>query len=47
MVSWIQNCLRYIPDKTISVAIALTLIKYGFPLFERELIHGGPGKARL
>jgi len=47
MVSWIQNCLRYIPDKTISVAIALTLIKYGFPLFERELIHSGPGKARL
>jgi uncharacterized membrane protein len=46
-VSWIQNCLRYIPDKTISVAIALTLIKYGFPLFERELIHGGQGKAPL
>jgi hypothetical protein len=47
MVSWIQNCLRYIPDKTISVAIALTLIKYGFPLFERELIHGGQGKTPL
>lgn len=47
MVSWIQNWLRYIPDKTISVAIALTLIKYGFPLFERELIHGGQGKTRL
>jgi len=47
MVNWIQNCLRYIPDKTISVAIALTLIKYGFPLFDRELIQGGPGKARL
>ena len=47
MLSWIQNCLRYIPDKTISVAIALTLIKYGFPLFDRELIQGGQGKARL
>lgn len=46
-VSWIQNFLRYIPDKTISVAIALMLIKYGFPLFDRELIQGGPGKARL
>ena len=47
MVSWIQSCLRYIPDKTISVAIALTLIKYGFPLFDRELIQGGPSKVRL
>jgi hypothetical protein len=45
MLSWIQNCLRYIPDKTISVAIALTLIKYGFPLFDRELIQGGQAKA--
>lgn len=47
MLSWVQNCLRYIPDKTISVAIALTLIKYGFPLFERELIQGGQDRARL
>lgn len=44
MLTWIQNCLRYIPDKTISAAIALTLIKYGFPLFDRELIQGGQGK---
>jgi hypothetical protein len=27
------------------VAIALTLIKYGFPLFDRELIQGGQAKA--
>jgi hypothetical protein len=47
ILSWIQNSLRYIPDKTISVAIALTLIKYGFPLFERELIQGGQTKASL
>jgi hypothetical protein len=47
ILSWIQNSLRYIPDKTISVAIALTLIKYGFPLFERELILGGQTKASL
>lgn len=39
-LNWIQTCLRYIPDKTISVAIALTVLKYGFPLFERELIQG-------
>lgn len=42
MLSWAQNCLRYLPDKTISVAIALVVLKYGFPLFELELIHGGP-----
>ncbi|MFQ5990964.1 MAG: hypothetical protein ACE5NA_00885 [Nitrospiraceae bacterium] len=41
-VNWVQNFLRYIPDKTMSVAIALIILKYGFPLFERELVHGGP-----
>lgn len=44
--SWLQNCLRYIPDKTLSAAIALAILKYGFPLFERELILGGSGTAR-
>jgi hypothetical protein len=41
-VNWFQNCIRYIPDKTMSAAIALVVLKYGYPLFERELIHGGP-----
>jgi len=45
-LTWIQTCLRYIPDKTISVAIALTIIKYGFPLFERELIQGEQAATR-
>ena len=40
-VYWIQNCLWYIPDKTMTAAIALAVLKYGFPLFERELVHGG------
>src|SRR2546430_13625600 len=35
-VYWIQNCLWYIPDKTMTAAIALAVLKYGFPLFERE-----------
>lgn len=47
ILNWLQNSLRYIPDKTISVAIALAVLKYGFPLFERELIHGGPDKHRI
>ena len=47
ILNWLQNALRYIPDKTISVAIALAVLKYGFPLFERELIHGGPDKHRI
>ena len=44
--SWFQNSLRYIPDKTLSAAIALAVLKYGFPLFERELVLGEPGKPR-
>jgi hypothetical protein len=46
IVNWFQNCIRYIPDKTMSAAIALVVLKYGYPLFERELIHGGPEGAR-
>ena len=42
IVNWFQNWIRYIPDKTMSAAIALVVLKYGYPLFERELIHGGP-----
>jgi hypothetical protein len=46
IVNWFQNCIRYIPDKTFSAAIALVVLKYGYPLFERELIHGGPDNKR-
>jgi hypothetical protein len=34
LVNWFQNCIRYIPDKTFSAAIALVVLKYGYPLFE-------------
>jgi len=44
--NWLQNCIKYIPDKTVSAAIALAVLKYGFPLFERELILGGSGMSR-
>lgn len=46
VVNWFQNWIRYIPDKTMSAAIALVVLKYGYPLFERELIHGGPDGKR-
>lgn len=46
IVNWLQNCIRYIPDKTMSAAIALVVLKYGYPLFERELVHGGPEGSR-
>lgn len=46
IVNWFQNCIRYIPDKTFSAAIALVILKYGYLLFERELIHGGPDGQR-
>jgi hypothetical protein len=42
VVNWFQTWIRYVPDKTMSAAIALVVLKYGYPLFERELIHGGP-----
>ena len=42
IVNWFQSWIRYVPDKTMSAAIALVVLKYGYPLFERELIHGGP-----
>ncbi len=38
-VCWVQNTARYIPDKTLSFAIAIVTIKSAFPLYERELIH--------
>lgn len=43
-LSVLEHFFRYLPDKTISVAIAMIVVKYGFPLFEQELIHGGPNK---
>ncbi|MDP1946208.1 MAG: hypothetical protein Q8L77_01800 [Nitrospirota bacterium] len=46
IVNWFQNFIRYVPDKTMSAAIALVVLKYGYPLFERELIHGGPDGER-
>ncbi len=46
IVNWFQNFVRYVPDKTMSAAIALVVLKYGYPLFERELIHGGPDGER-
>jgi len=46
VVNWFQNWIRYVPDKTMSAAIALVVLKYGYPLFERELIHGGPDGVR-
>ena len=46
VVNWFQNCVRYVPDKTMSAAVALVVLKYGYPLFERELIHGGPDGER-
>ncbi len=42
LVTWAQLAIHYVPDKTMSVAIALGILKYGFPVFESELIHGGP-----
>ena len=46
VVNWFQTCVRYIPDKTMSAVIALVILKYGYPLFERELVHGGPDGER-
>src|SRR5437870_13542998 len=42
----LESCMKYIADKTGSAAIALAVLKYGFPLFERELILGGSRMSR-
>jgi hypothetical protein len=48
LLSWLQTCLLYIPDKVVSAAVALILVKRGFPMFEQELVLGrdeeGPPK---
>jgi len=46
-LSVLEHFFRYLPDKTVSVAIAMIVVKYGFPLFEQELIHGGPTKSHF
>ncbi len=40
--AWLHACLLYIPDKVVSVAMAMTLVKRGFPIFEQELVTGAP-----
>jgi hypothetical protein len=47
LLTTLEHFFRYLPDKTVSVAIALIVLKYGFPLFEQELIHGGPNRDSL
>lgn len=42
LLAWMHTCLLYIPDKVVSVAIAMTLVKRGFPVFEEELVIGSP-----
>jgi Co/Zn/Cd efflux system component len=46
-LGWIQNTARYIPDKTLSFAIAVVAIKSAFPLFERALIHPRTGASAV
>lgn len=43
LLAWVHTCLLYIPDKVVSVAIALILVKQGFPIFEEELVMGRDG----
>ncbi|MGC2234942.1 MAG: hypothetical protein WA584_02105 [Pyrinomonadaceae bacterium] len=38
LLRWAVFTIRYIPDKTISVAVGLLAVKYIFPLFEQNLI---------
>lgn len=35
----LKTWFRYIPDKTMSVAIAVMALRYGFPLYEKVLLH--------
>jgi len=41
---WVTQTFWSIPDKAISAAIAIVAVRLGFPLYERELIHGNPSR---
>jgi phosphoribosylaminoimidazole-succinocarboxamide synthase len=43
---WLMQSLWSIPDKAISAALAVTVVRLGFPLYERELIHTRPNETR-
>src|SRR5205809_122415 len=43
---WLKTWFRYIPDKTMSVAIAGMVLRYGFPLYEQVLVHTEPSNRR-
>src|SRR5262249_54880984 len=38
---FLETWFEYIPDKTLSIAFALSVLRWGFPLFERQLILQG------
>ncbi len=41
---WFAQAILYMPDKAISVALAVTILRLAFPLYERELIHIRPNE---
>ena len=43
---WLTQSIWSIPDKAISAALAVTIVRLGFPLYERELIHTRPNETR-
>ncbi len=47
LLRWGVTTLRYIPDKTISVAVGLLTAKYMFPLFEESLLPGAGGQREI
>lgn len=46
LLPWLHACLLYLPDKIVSVAIAMTILKRGFPIFEEELLAGRDAESR-
>jgi len=45
LYNWLAQSVYSIPDKAITAALALAVIRVALPLYERELIHGSPGRS--
>ena len=38
-IAWVENTVKYIPDKTLSFALAVIVARISFPLFEQQLVQ--------
>ncbi|MBS1586034.1 MAG: phosphoribosylaminoimidazolesuccinocarboxamide synthase [Bacteroidetes bacterium] len=47
LFNWLYLSVTSLPDKIVSVAFAVSFIKIGFPIHERQVIYGGVNKVKI